>query len=136
MKSILVIEDNALLADLIAEVLQEEGYDVEVAADGQEGLNKLPEMKPDLVITDLMMPHLSGDEVCNVIQADPQFRSVPVVMMSSRQEESMKVKCKYDAFLPKPFDLQFFLGLVKQLMEATQNVDAPAQLGRHLELPS
>ncbi|MGA7733472.1 MAG: response regulator [Chloroflexia bacterium] len=119
MKSILVIEDNAVLADFIAEVLQEEGYDVELAANGQEGLQKLPEVHPDLVITDLMMPKLSGEEVCKVIHADPEFRSIPVVLMTSRVDESLKVKCKYDAFLPKPFDLYHLLGLVVRLIGVT-----------------
>jgi CheY-like chemotaxis protein len=116
--SILVIEDNAVLADFIAEVLQEEGYDVEVAANGQEGLQKLPEVKPDLVITDLMMPKLSGEEVCNIMQADPRYGSIPVVLMTSRIEESLKVNCRYDAFLPKPFDLYHLLGLVVRLLGA------------------
>jgi CheY-like chemotaxis protein len=118
-KSILIIEDNAVLADFIAEVLQEEGYDVEVAANGQEGLQKLPEVKPDLVITDLVMPKVSGEEVCKVIHSHPQFRSIPVVLMTSRQEEFAKVKCKYDAFLPKPFDLYHLLGLVVRLIGVT-----------------
>lgn len=119
MKSILVIEDNAVLADFIAEVLQEEGYEVNVAADGQEGLRKLPKLQPDLVITDLMMPRVSGEEVCNVIQADPQLRSIPVVLMTSRPEESVKIRCKYDAFLSKPFDLYHLIGLVVRLIGVT-----------------
>ena len=115
MKSILVLEDNALLADLIAEVLQDEGYDVEVAEDGYDGLQKLQGTRPDLVITDLMMPRVSGEEFCNTIQADPRFNSIPVLLMTAREEHVLKVKCKYDAFLAKPFDLYHLLGLVKKL---------------------
>jgi len=118
-KSILVIEDNAVLADFIAEVLQEEGYDVEVAKNGQDGLNKLAEVKPDLIITDLVMPKLNGEEVCKIVQSNPQFRSIPVVLMTSRVEESLRINCKYDAFLPKPFDLYHLLGLVVRLIGVT-----------------
>jgi len=114
-KSILVIEDNALLASLIAEVLQDEGYKVEVAEDGYDGLAKLPEVKPDLVITDLMMPRLSGEEFCNTIQADPKFNSIPVLLMTAREEHALRIKCKYDAFLAKPFDLYYLVGLVESL---------------------
>lgn len=119
MKSILVIEDNALLANLIAEVLQEEGYDVKVASDGHEGLQKLPEVKPDLVITDLMMPKVSGEEFCNTIHADPHFKSIPVLLMTAREEHVLKIQCKYDAFLAKPFDLYHLVGLVSQLTDTS-----------------
>jgi len=118
-KSILVIEDNALLADLIAEVLQEEGYHVAVASDGQDGLQKLPQVKPDLVITDLMMPRVSGEEFCKTIQANPRFSSIPVLLMTAREEHVLRIKCKYDAFLAKPFDLYHLLGLVDSLTKAT-----------------
>lgn len=121
MKSILVIEDNVLLADFIAEVLQEEGYKVQVAANGQEGLSRLREVKPDLVITDLMMPKLSGEEVCQVIKAHPKYHEIPVVLMSSRDEAFVNVKCKYAAFLPKPFDLSSLLGLVVRLIGIRNN---------------
>lgn len=116
MKSILVVEDNNILADLIAEVLEEEGYDVQVAQDGQDGLQKMPQVNPDLVITDLMMPRVSGEEFCNVINKDPRFNSIPVVLMTSKDEAHLNVKCKYDAFLPKPFDLYHLLGLVTRLL--------------------
>jgi len=115
---ILVVEDNTLLANLIAEVLQEEGYNVKVASDGHEGLQQLSEVKPDLVITDLMMPRVSGEEFCNTIQANPRFSSIPVVMMTSREERSINVNCKYDAFLAKPFDLNHLVGLVSSLTSA------------------
>jgi len=118
-KSILVIEDNALLADLIAEVLQEEGYHVAVASDGQDGLQKLPQVKPDLVITDLMMPRVSGEEFCKTIQSNPRFSSIPVLLMTAREEHMLRLKCKYDAFLAKPFDLYHLLGLVDSLTKAT-----------------
>lgn len=84
MKSILVIEDNVLLSDFIAEVLQEEGYNVQVAANGQEGLSRLYEVEPDLVITDLMMPRVSGEEVCQVITSHPKYQEIPVVLMSKQ----------------------------------------------------
>ena len=119
MKSILVIEDNVLLSDFIAEVLQEEGYNVQVAADGQEGLTRIDEVEPDLVITDLMMPKVSGEEVCQVLTAHPKFRAIPVVLMSSKEEAYLSVRCKYTAFLPKPFDLNILLGLVVRLIGVT-----------------
>ena len=119
MKSILVIEDNILLSDFIAEVLQEEGYNVQVAANGQEGLSRLHEVEPDLVITDLMMPKLSGEEVCQVMTAHPKYNDIPVVLMSSKDEAYLNIKCKYTAFLPKPFDLNNLLGLVVRLIGVT-----------------
>jgi len=118
-KSILVIEDNVLLADFIAEVLQEEGYDVQLAANGQEGLNRLPEVAPDLVITDLMMPKVTGEEVCRVMTSDPKYNEIPVVLMSSKNEAFVTVKGNYAAFLPKPFDLNNLLGLVVRLIGMT-----------------
>jgi twitching motility two-component system response regulator PilH len=119
LKSILVVEDNQVLAELIAEVLQEEGYSVGVACNGHEALERLPEVNPDLVITDLMMPKLSGEQVCNVIQADPNYCSVPVVLMTARQDEVARVSCRFDAFLPKPFDLYNLLGIVQRLTSST-----------------
>ena len=83
-RTILVIEDEAAIADAIAARLRSEGYAVEIAADGLAGVSRCGELQPDAVVLDLMLPGLDGLEVCERIQAD---RAVPVLMLTARDSE-------------------------------------------------
>ena len=115
MKTILVVEDEEAIASLVATVLEEEGYRVVTAANGREGLARLAESRPDLVLCDVMMPILDGREMYRAMRDDPAYRSIPVVLMSAGGESS--VRGADAAFLAKPFDLDTLLNVLTPLIE-------------------
>ena len=85
---ILIVEDDASLAEVLDYNLTQEGYETQVADDGQQGLREIRLRCPDLVILDLMLPMIEGLEVCRLLRADPATHNVLVLMLTARAEES------------------------------------------------
>src|SRR3970040_450755 len=83
MSKILIVEDDQLMARLYEKVFKFEGYDVDVALDGRAGLEKVRSGKPTLVVLDIMMPEMNGLEVLDKLKADPDTRSIPVVVLTN-----------------------------------------------------
>lgn len=115
-KSILIIEDEKAIADLLAMVLEEEGYHVRVAANGHESLSRIAERQPDLILSDLMMPRLDGWELHERLQADPQLSKIPLLLMSAVNPTSSVNQPGISGFLLKPFDLDQLLDMVQRLI--------------------
>jgi two-component system, OmpR family, alkaline phosphatase synthesis response regulator PhoP len=82
-KKILLVEDEQIIIDLLQKKLIEEGYDVSVAKNGEEGVKMMQEEKPDLVLLDIVMPKMGGLEVMEEMQKDPDLKRVPVVVVSN-----------------------------------------------------
>ena len=82
MPKILVIEDEGIIIDLLQKKLEKEGYDVEVARDGEEGLRKIKEIWPDLILLDIEMPKLNGFGVMEEINKNPALKRIPIIVMS------------------------------------------------------
>ena len=82
-KTILIIEDDKFLRELIAQKLIKEGYRASEAVEGEEGLKKIQEEKPDLVLLDLILPGIDGFEVLSRMKADPNLAQIPVVILSN-----------------------------------------------------
>jgi DNA-binding response OmpR family regulator len=122
-RSILVVEDEALIADAIAARLRSEGHEVHVAGDGPTGVAFAARFRPDLVILDLMLPGLDGLEVCRQIQRD---RHVPVLMLTARDDETdlvVGLAVGADDYLTKPFSMRELVARVQALL---RRVDAVA----------
>lgn len=105
---ILVIEDEDALATLLQYNLEKEGYRVVVAADGEEGLLRVDEQAPDLVVLDWMLPKVSGIEVCRRLRGRSETRNLPIIMLTARGEESDRVRgldTGADDYLTKPFSM-------------------------------
>src|SRR5215469_14910545 len=85
---ILIIEDERPLTEVLTYNLQREGYETLVAHDGQEGLRKAQTLLPDLILLDLMLPIVGGLEVCRELRAGERTRSIPIVMLTARAEET------------------------------------------------
>ena len=83
MEKILIIEDEEILLELIQRRLTQEGYQVDVARDGQEGLEKLKENKPDIVLLDIIMPRMGGFEVMEEIKKDKDLKGIPIIIISN-----------------------------------------------------
>ena len=116
LKKILLVEDEPAIAALLQDFLEEEGFQVDLAANGREGLNLLPALRPDLVLADVMMPVLDGRQLCNVINSDPSYRKIPVVLMSASREDQCCQGCDCAAFLPKPFALDQVVSTLAEVL--------------------
>ena len=103
---ILVVEDEPDIAELIEYNLVREGYRVDVAGDGEDALERIVREAPDLVLLDLMLPGLDGVELCRRLKEDPVTRSIPVIMVTAKGEESdivLGLGVGADDYVSKPF---------------------------------
>jgi CheY-like chemotaxis protein len=119
LKTILVVEDEPAIAQVLLQVLAEEGYKVVLAVNGQHGLHRAAEVKPDLVLSDLMMPVVTGEEMYHKMQSDPDMSRIPIVLMSAAAAAPEFAVTRnvptYIGFLRKPFELA---GLMQLIMTA------------------
>ncbi|RLB57121.1 MAG: DNA-binding response regulator [Deltaproteobacteria bacterium] len=109
---ILVVEDEADLAELVSFNLKQAGYTTSIAGDGAAALAAVASRKPDLVVLDLMLPDISGTEVCRRIRASDEWRDIPVVMLTARGEEVDRVmgfEVGADDYIVKPFSPREFV---------------------------
>ena len=122
-KRVLVVDDDRVIQQLLEVNLELEGYEVvATAADGKEALQKISELKPDLVILDIMMPKMDGLEVCRRLRADPDLAKIPVILLSARAQdmdirEGLEIGAS--AYLTKPFDPVELLEVVGRLAKDT-----------------
>lgn len=116
-RTVLVVEDDPTLRSLLRQNLEFEGYAVSEAEDGQEGLDLAIKLSPDVVVLDLMMPKMSGMEVCKRLRASGS--ELPILMLTARgtaMDKVMGLKSGADDYLTKPFDLLEFLARVEALL--------------------
>lgn len=116
---VLVVEDEAALADLLRYNLEKEGYRVSVANDGEEALVVADESAPDLVVLDWMLPKAPGIEVCRRLRARQDTRNTPIVMLTARTEEGDRIRgldVGADDYLTKPFSMNELLARLRAVM--------------------
>ena len=121
MSTILVVEDSVPQRQMITELLQDIGFDVNIAGDGLEALEKVQIAPPDVIVLDIVMPKMNGYELCRRLKADPRTQHLPVVMCSSKGEKFDRywgIKQGADAYITKPFQPAELIGTVKQLLRA------------------
>jgi len=106
-KKILVIEDDPATSRLVDYTLRHEGYQVSKASNGLEGIRKVHEEKPDLLILDVMLPGMDGFEICHRLRSEPATAQLPILMFSAKAQEIDKntgLKVGADDYLSKPAD--------------------------------
>ena len=116
---ILVVDDTPQNLKLLGDLLSVKGYSVSTAANGEEALAKVAAEKPDLVLLDVMMPGISGYEVCKRIRANPETALLPVVLCTSldpKQERINGIEAGADDFIPKPINQAELFARVKSLL--------------------
>ena len=122
-KHILCIEDEPEMIDLIRLILGRRGFEVVGAAGGKEGLEKMRENTPDLVLLDLMMPDMDGWEVYQQMKADEKTKDIPVIVVTAKAQSIDKVLglhiAKVDDYIAKPFSPQDLLSSVDKVFGET-----------------
>ncbi len=129
--SVLIVEDDRNIAELLQMYLEKEGYAVTIAGDGGQGLTKFRAIKPDLVLLDVMMPVMDGWAVCNAIRAEAQ---TPIIMLTAKSETADKVqglKAGADDYITKPFEMREVLARVEAVLRRSSNTN-PEKKSRRL----
>jgi DNA-binding response OmpR family regulator len=128
-KHVLVVEDEPDTAELIELHLKNDGYRVTVAGDGDQALKKVHKHMPDLVILDLMIPEITGVEVCKFIRKDPATQSIPIIMCTAKTGEIDKIlglELGADDYVTKPFSPRELLLRVKNLIKRSDSSNVKA----------
>jgi DNA-binding response OmpR family regulator len=116
-KRILLVEDDETLREVVAEALREDGYEVRIAADGELALELAERWQPKLVILDLMMPHMDGEEFTTAVRQVRGLEQVPIIIVSaSRYSAEVGARVAAEATLRKPFDLFELTDRVNELL--------------------
>ncbi|MBP8976037.1 MAG: response regulator [Bacteroidetes bacterium] len=108
-KCILVVDDSTTVRKFVSVSLSMQGFEVVTACDGMDALEKLPERKYDLIITDLNMPTMDGFEFIKNLKSNPDYKDLPVIILTSLSDESNKeegAKLGVNSYVVKPFSLE------------------------------
>jgi two-component system phosphate regulon response regulator PhoB len=130
--TILIADDEPNQLELVSYNLEQAGFNVVRAIHGQDALQKIEDHRPDLVVLDWMMPHMSGIELCRLLRSRPDTKMLPVIILSARGEEgdrTLGLDTGADDYMSKPFSPRELLSRVKALLRRSR----PALLGDVLE---
>jgi CheY-like chemotaxis protein len=116
MRLVLVVEDDEDTRDALGEVLADEGYSVSEASDGATALRRLRSQRPDLILLDLGLPEIRGEELLRTKAADPALSSIPVIVLSGASRP--RALPGVSAIVPKPFDIDEIVALVRKFAGA------------------
>jgi len=122
-KKVLVIEDEENIAKAHSMILEDK-FDVHLAMDGEEGLKKAKELKPDLIILDLMMPKRNGYDVCFNIRQDKEIKDTRIIMVTAKNQdidEDKGMMIGADDYIMKPFEAEELLYVIGQLMDKNKD---------------
>jgi two-component system response regulator RegX3 len=131
MTSILIVEDESSFSEALSFLLGKEGYEVDIAETGTEAIKKFNENGADLVLLDLMIPEVSGVEVCKAIRATSQ---VPIIMLTAKDSEIDKVvglELGADDYVTKPYSSRELIARIKAVLRRGASDDVPSEHGIH-----
>jgi CheY-like chemotaxis protein len=121
---ILIADDIATNAELLKDYLDDSGYELSIASDGEQTLQQVASWKPDLILLDIMMPRISGFEVCKRLRADPATRDIAILMVTALDQPSdieRAVEAGTDDFVTKPINKGDLLRLVRALLDSRKH---------------
>ena len=119
---VLIVDDEPDLIHILEFGLKAAGYQVDVAADGQEGLKKARDTRPDIILLDLMLPKLDGYKVCRLLKFDERYRQIPIIILSARTQEgdqSLAKEMGANLFVTKPYEFSEILAHIEALLKAS-----------------
>jgi len=121
---ILIVEDDQDIAQLVARYLDKAGYTTEILASGREALRTIGARVPDLLVLDLMLPHVDGLEICRAVRTTEKTAAVPIIMLTARAEESDRIvglELGADDYLSKPFNPRELVARIRAVLRRTQS---------------
>jgi DNA-binding response OmpR family regulator len=127
MSRILVLEDDRDIGELVSRYLQKAGYTVELIASGRDGLAAVRERPPDLVVLDLMLPHVDGLEICRIMRSQEATSAIPIIMLTARAEESERIvglEIGADDYIAKPFSPNELVARVRAVLRRSRRPPA------------
>jgi two-component system alkaline phosphatase synthesis response regulator PhoP len=130
-KKILIIEDDKDIVELLRHYLQKENFVLKDASDGFSGLKKVKSENFDLVILDIMLPEMSGLEVCKELRGDPKTVSIPIIMLTAKSEETDKIvglELGADDYVTKPFSPKELIARIKALLRRVERKPEKEQI--------
>jgi DNA-binding response OmpR family regulator len=128
MTRILVVEDDQDIAALVRRYLEKAGFTTEVLGSGRDGLAAVANRPPDLLVLDVMLPQVSGTEICRAVRSNPATASIPIIMLTARAEESDRIaglEIGADDYIAKPFSPNELVARVRALLRRVER-HAPA----------
>ncbi|MBW4440978.1 MAG: response regulator transcription factor [Plectolyngbya sp. WJT66-NPBG17] len=131
-EQLLLVDDEPGLREAVQAYLEDSGYTVHTATNGSEGWETLQRVLPDLVITDVMMPQVSGYEFLKQLRDDPRFKTLPVIFLTARGMKSDRIQgydAGCDAYLPKPFDPDELVAIVTRLLKQRADIKSTGSDG-------
>jgi len=132
---ILIIEDERGLTEVLEYNLKREGYEAILAHDGQEGLRKAQTLLPDLILLDVMLPGMSGFDICRELRSGDRTRDIPIIIISAKAEETDQIigfSLGADDYVTKPFHVKVLLQRIKALQRRIEGVADPVDVVEHL----
>lgn len=130
MAKILIVEDDPLMSRMYQKIFTFEGYDVDMAGDGEEGLEKARTIKPTLMLLDIMMPKMNGLQVLEKLKADPETKAIPVVMLTNlagqQDAETAMTKGAVKYIVKSEYDPKQVANMVKEILAGYTRNEVPA----------
>ncbi|MCB0167854.1 MAG: response regulator [Anaerolineae bacterium] len=136
-KTILVVDDEPVIRNILRDLLSSVGYHLEFAGDGFEAMQKLPIVKPDLILLDVMMPLMSGLEVTRQVKGNPEWQPIPIILVTAldgRADVVRGLDAGADDFIRKPFDQIELLARVRSMLRIKAQYDLLERRRRELEV--
>lgn len=133
--SILVVDDNPDLRTYVSDILRRHGYQVQTARNGYEGFGKAQENTPSLIVTDLMMPLVTGNEMIQMIRNEESLKGTPIILLTAKVDEETRIESAEhgaDAYLAKPFNDRELLAEVRNLLALKANERRVMELNNYL----
>lgn len=130
---ILVVDDDRQIVRLVRAYLEQAGYDVVVAYDGNAALHAIRSEKPDLVVLDLMLPERDGWEITRIVRNDDHLAGIPIIMLTARVEDTDKIvglELGADDYVPKPFNPREVVARVRSVLRRTSGEISPPRILR------
>lgn len=116
---ILIVDDEPDVVSLLTMTLKQQGFEVITARDGQQGLEKARGENPDLILLDVMLPHIDGYKVARILKFDEHYKHIPIIMVTAKvqeKEKQMGFEMGVNDYLAKPFDITELVAKIKALL--------------------